>query len=456
MVCSLGSGLRIGVAAATLCMGGLWGAYTVAQTAAEQAFAQAIERLRAALPAETVLEHGAVSADPVSGRLTIADVAFGPRASPQERLRVPRLVIEGLQPRGAGIGQLSADAMTLDLVEGSQAYRALVVGSFSLSGLGLPAEGQPFDPAAITLDRLEMRGIELTPALPGDGPAGRIGRIAAGGIGGDRSDRLEVEGIDLRIPQGSFIGERFRIARIAGSNVLVLQTGLALRSGDTPPVPRGRSRFSVEGLSVHEGEALVLRMARLDTDGELENGNPDRPRGTLSIDGFESPQSRNPSIFVLRDAPIQASLRLAAEADIASGDMTLHQFRLELAAMGTFEMALRMSGLGPKFSAPTEGRLHGFTFRYTDAGLVARALAEGAKQSGMRAEELREQIVQMSPMLFSGPGAEPNLRALRAFLANPGSLTVTAAPATPVRMSELERLSPDGVTRLLNITVTSP
>jgi hypothetical protein len=229
-----------------------------------------------------------------------------------------------------------------------------------------------------------------------------------------------------------------------------------LRNGDTPPMPRGLSRLSIEGLSMHEGDRLALRMARLETEGELANGDPDRPRGTLSIDGFESPQSRNPSIFVLRDAPIQASLRLAAEADIASGDMTLHQFRLELAAMGTFEMALRMSGLGPKFSAPTEGRLHGFTFRYTDAGLVARALAEGAKQSGMRAEELREQIVQMSPMLFSGPGAEPNLRALRAFLASPGSLTVTAAPPSPVGVSELDRLSPDGVTRLLNITVTSP
>lgn len=456
MARSLRWGLRIGITAATLCVGGLWGAYTVAQTAAEQAFAQAIERLRAALPAETVLEHGAVSADPVSGRLTVADVAFGPRATPQERLRVPRLVIEGLQPRGGGVGQISAEAMTLDLVEGGSAYRALLVGSFSLSGLALPAEGQPFDPAAITLDGLELRGIELTPALPGDGPAGRIQRIAAGGIGGDRTDRLEVEGIDLRVPQGSFIGERVTIARIAGSNLLLLQTGLALRNGDTPPMARGLSRLSIEGLSMHEGDRLALRMARLETEGELANGDPDRPRGTLSIDGFEMPVSRSPSLFVLRDTPIQASLRVAADADIAAGDMTLRQFRLELAAMGTFELALRMSGLGPKFSAPTEGRLHGFIFRYTDAGLVARALAEGAKQAGMRAEELREQIVQMSPMLFSGPGAEPNLRALRAFLANPGSLTVTAAPATPVRMSEVERLSPDGVTRLLNITVTSP
>jgi hypothetical protein len=450
------AGLRAGAAAAALCAAGLWGAYTVAQTAAEQAFAQAVERLRAALPPEVVLEHGAVTADPVSGRITVADVAFGPRNDPQERLRAPLMVLEGLRPQGGGLGSLSADSLVLTVTERGAAHQLMTLGSLRVAGLTLPEAGQPFDPAAIMVDSAEAAGFVLTPANPAEDPSGRIGRIALAGIGGDRPDRLDIEGVDLRLPE-LMVGDRLALGRLSAENIRLLPLLLTLAAGDTPPLPQATARLSLEGLAVTQGEAPIFRLARFASETEAVGGNRDRLRGSLSAEGFDLAVPPEIGPFTLGYARIQAALAFGFEVDLAAGDVSLPQFRLALQEVGALEIAGRMTGLAG--DPMRDGRLHGFTLRYTDAGLVARALEEGAKQSGMRAEELRQQIGEMSPMLFSGPNAEPNVRALRGFLANPTSLTVTAAPPAPVALSDLEReggRTPDGAARLLNITVTSP
>jgi hypothetical protein len=450
------AGLRAGAAAAALCAAGLWGAYTVAQTAAEQAFTQAVERLRAALPPNLVLEHGAVTADPVSGRITVADVAFGPRDQPEERLRAPQVVVDGLRPLGGGVGSLSADSLVLTVAAGGAPHRLMTLASLRVTGLTLPDANQPFDPGAIRLDAADLAGFVLNPINPAEDPGGRIGRIALGGIGGDRPDRLDIEGVELSLPD-MMVGDRLVLGRLSAENLRLLPLLLTLAAGDVPMPPLERARLSLEGLAVTQGDAPIIRLGRLVTEGEAVGGDPNRRRGTLQADGLDLTVPPHFGPFTLGYSRIQAAFALAAEADLAAGDVNLSQFRLALQEVGTLEISGRMTGLAA--DPMRDGRLHGFRLRYTDAGLVARALAEGAKQSGMRAEELREQIVQMSPMLFSGPSAERNVRALRAFLANPTSLTVTAAPPAPVAIADLEReggRSPDGAARVLNITVTSP
>lgn len=453
---SIRAGLRAGAAAAVLCAAGLWGAYTFAQTAAEQAFGQAVERLRAALPPDVVLEHGAVTADPVSGRITVADVAFGPRNQPEERLRAPLLVLEGVRPQGGGLASLSADNLALSIVERGAPHTLMTIASVRLAGLTLPEAGQPFDLAGIRIDLAEVGGYALNPVDPAEEPGGRIARITLAGVGGDRPDRLDIEGVDMRLPALA-VGDRLTLGRVTAENVRLLPLLLTLAAGEAPPPPQATASLSLEGLAVTQGDAPIFRLGRFAAETAAIGGSPNRLRTTLQADGFDLTVPPELGPFTLGYARIQAALAVAVEADLGAGDVSLGQFRLALQEVGALELSGRMTGLGA--DAMREGRLHGFTLRYSDAGLVARALEEGAKQSGMRAEELREQIGQMSPMLFSGPNAGPNVQALRGFLARPTSLTVTAAPQAPVPFADLEReagRSPDGAARLLNITVTSP
>lgn len=450
------AGLRIGAAAAMVGLAGLWGAYTIAQTAAEQAFAQAVERLRAALPPDLALEHGAVTADPVSGRITVANVALGPRNDPTERLRAPLVVLDGLRPQGEGIGSLAADNLVLTVTERSTAHQIATIASVRVAGLTLPEAGQPFDPAAIRIDAAELAGFALNPVNPADDPGGRIGRLALAGIGGDRADRLDIEGMDMRFPELA-VGDRLMLGRFTAENLRLLPLLLTLAAGDVPPLPQTGARVSLDGLAVMQGNAPIFRLGRFSTETETVGGNPEHLRATLQAEGFDLTVPPEIGPFSLGYARIQAALAIGVEANLAAGDVTLGQFRLALQDVGALDLSGRMTGLGA--DPMRDGRLHGFILRYSDAGLVARALEEGAKQSGMRAEELREQIGQMSPMLFSGPSAGPNVQALRSFLARPTSLTVTAAPPAPVALPDLEReagRSPDGAARLLNITVTSP
>lgn len=455
----LGLRLKKGLAAAAVGAGALWGAYAVAQSAAEQAFAQAMARLRASLPPDLALEHGAVSADPVSGRITVADVAFGPRDTPQERLRAPRVVLEGVRPRGGGVDRLATEGLTLTVLANGRPQRVLEIGALRIGGLMLPAEGEPFDPAAIRLDAAEVSAIAITPANPASDPAGTIGRIALSGIGGDRPDGIAVEAVDLRLPDLGY-GNRLRLGRVTAENIRLVPLALTLAAGMPPQPPPGVSRFAMEGLALSEGDRPLVAVGRAASEGEAIGGNLNRVRGRMLIEGVEIAIPSELGPFSLGYTTLRAGLGLSMEAETTAGDWNLQEFRLALPDVGTLELALQMTGLGadPSVDAMRTGRLHGFLLRYTDAGLVGRALEEGAKQGGMRADELRRQIVEAAPMLFSGPGAEGNIAALRRFLERPGTIEVAARPAQPVRLSDLERegnAGPDHVMRMLNIGVTA-
>jgi hypothetical protein len=451
--------LKAGAAAVALCGVALWGAYTVAQTAAERAFAEAVERLRASLPLDVVLEHGAVTAEPVSGRITVADVAFGPRDEPQERLRAPRLVLEGIRPQGGGVGSLSADGLTLTVLDKGRPHRMLEIGALRIAGLVLPAQGERFDPAAVRLDALELSAVAIAAADPRRDPGGSLARIALSGIGGDRPDRIEIEGVELRLPELGY-GDRLRLGRASAENIRLVPLALALAAGAPPQPPPGLSRTVVEGLSLLEGDRPLVSVGRVASEGETLGGSASRLRGSLAIEALEIAIPPELGPFSLGYTSLRAGIGLSVEAETTAGDVNLREFRLALADVGALELALEMTGLGadPAVDAMRTGRLHGFTLRYTDAGLLGRALEEGAKQGGMRAEELRRQIAEAAPVLFSGPGAEGNVAALRRFLDRPGTLEVSARPAAPVRFSDLEReggAGPDRLMRLLNIGVTA-
>lgn len=452
-------GIGITATAVLLAAGLAAGAYAAAQSAAEQAFAEAMARLRALLPPETRLEHGAVAVEPLSGRILVADLLLGPRDSPEERLHVSRLVLQGLRPGGSGVGVLAADTITLTVMDAGRLHRVSAIGALRLEGLALPAEGEPFDPAALRLEALEIADWSFTPAQPDTDPSGRLGRLLLAAIGGDRPDRLALEALDLRVP-GLPAGDRLAIGRVEVENIRLLPLILALAAGQPPAPPPGGYRLVAQDMSLHEGGAVLGSIRRVTAEGDTEGSDPARLRGRLAIQGIEIPLPAGIGPFPWGDSHLRADIGLAVEARPASGDVDLQQLRLALAEAGTFDLALRLSGVTVEATADPlrHGRLHGFTFRYTDAGLLSRALEQGAKQGGLRAEDLRRQITEAASALFSGPAAAANAAALRRFLERPGTLEIAARPAAPVAFADLERegqAGPEGVLRLLNIGITA-
>jgi hypothetical protein len=441
------------------------GAYAVAQSAAESAVAEAIARLRAALGPDAVVEHGAVRVEPIAGRVRLASLSIMPEGPAGERFVVGDVVADNLRPGGTGFGRLSLHGTRI-LVGGEERGR---IGSVTLEGLTLPAEAR-FSLADIALDLLDV--LDVAWDLP-DGSALHLSYLGAGGIGGDRSDRLRIA--DLVMIGGRDIGfERIELGHLEIDGARLLPAVLAAIEGRAPPAPRGASQATIRDLLVRVDGLDVVRLGEATSNADDAEGRPGSQRSTLAIRDLViglPPEARD-----ALDGLEALRLEIGGQAvmDQDRGDYEIESFRLEAEGLGAIELAGRVTGapLPPIGDPLANGLLHGFTLAFEDAGLTARALAGAARLAGVTEAELRAQLRQtlgeLEAMLAALPppppgpepkgGAEPPLpnsklgpqagatpqggRPLPAFLDRPGRITITAQPAQPVPLSQLDGANP--------------
>jgi len=457
--------LAAGVFALGLLAGG---AYAVAQSAAETAVAEAIGRLRAALGPGAVVEHGAVRVEPIAGRIRLASLAIMPEGPNGERFLVADVVADNLRPGGAGFGRLSLHGTRI-LVGEEERGR---IGSVTIEGLALPAEAG-FAVADITLDSLDV--LDLAWDLP-DGSALHVSYLGAGGIGGDRSDRFQIS--DLVMVGSRDIGfERFELGQLEMDGVRLLPIVLATIEGRAPPVPRGASQMTVRNLLVQADGLDLVRLGELTSNAEDAEERPGTQRSMLAVRDLVIglPHEAREALDGLEAIRIELGGR--GLSDQERGDYEIESFRLEAEGLGAIEITGRVTGapVPPLGDPMANGRLHGLTITFEDAGLTARALAGAARLSGTTEAEMRAQLRQalgeLEAMLAAVPppapgpepkgGAEPPLpnsklgpqagapasggRTLREFLDRPGRITLTVQPAEPVRFADLaEALSVSG------------
>ncbi len=105
---------------------------------------------------------------------------------------------------------------------------------------------------------------------------------------------------------------------------------------------------------------------------------------------------------------------------------------------------------------------HSFKIRYDDASFTAKALDYAANQSGQPKEALAMQIKGMAPMLLMQlqdvDFATAASAAVSAFIDNPKSIEIKAAPATPLPFAVListGMATPAALIKQLGVTVTA-
>jgi len=100
--------------------------------------------------------------------------------------------------------------------------------------------------------------------------------------------------------------------------------------------------------------------------------------------------------------------------------------------------------------------IHNFRMSLDDDGFVDRAFNAYAAQSGQDPQQLRSQtagMMAMAPMMAAGAGIDPELAgeaatALSSFLTDPKTLTITLAPAEPLRIADfVEMEDPSALTK---------
>lgn len=101
------------------------------------------------------------------------------------------------------------------------------------------------------------------------------------------------------------------------------------------------------------------------------------------------------------------------------------------------------------------------SIRYDDATLVERLLAHLARQEGLDTPAYTEGLLEQLSLLLSNVRApafaDGIVGEVRRFLADPGSIEVSAAPASPLRLITVfsAAVNPAGLANMLGLTVTA-
>jgi hypothetical protein len=154
------------------------------------------------------------------------------------------------------------------------------------------------------------------------------------------------------------------------------------------------------------------------------------------------------------------NVNVAGAFDREGDTMTLETLTINTAEVGTVSIKARLSGMSPGRIAATrldaearaEARLDSLEIRFDNAGVVERALdMQAALFFGTRADAVA-QINAALPLVLHFVGNDAFqakfAAAVKTFLADPRSISLSAAPTEPVPFEKILEASRSGLTRL--------
>jgi hypothetical protein len=317
-------------------------------------------------------------------------------------------------------------------------------------------------------------------------------------------------GLTLKVGEVSFSGiteespSLYQVGKASFSNITMEAGG---QGGFTASIPQAGAegwfiRATGDNPTPVEQMFATSSFARKMSSGKISLTTAGQ---TISVDGAESSWNGDPATgagtFNMKVSNIAISEGLMAMMD--QGGMLKQlgytSLNLDLSSMGDMKVAgdkvsysfeLGIAGrdiasmrLGATFGeiplavyaallkAHTEGKepdynalmpqmqdilLNGATFRFEDASIVNKVMPMAAAMNGMDEKTFRASIgpmVQLTLVQFQNEAfAKQAMEAVTAFFAEPKSLTITASPATALKVSELSAMDPnkpgEAITRL--------
>ncbi len=241
----------------------------------------------------------------------------------------------------------------------------------------------------------------------------------------------------------------------------------------------GRDTVSLVNLSAEitppeEGGELAFRGGAEHFSVDLSAADNPQQQEVLSRLGYEQ---------------MAGSMAFAGSWNASDGRLTLSQYDFIVDEAGTLSITFDISGYTPAFikalretsdqmaassSADTSAQgmamlglmqqisLYGMEISFADASLTERVLEFAAQDQGVSATDVANQTKAVLPLLLAQINAPQFAQmasdALSAFLDDPQSLTIRAAPAEPVPFALLlatGMMSPDALAQQLGLTVTA-
>ena len=249
----------------------------------------------------------------------------------------------------------------------------------------------------------------------------------------------------------------------------------------------GAATLEAEGREVFSLANLSVEVTPPEGDGELAfTGGAERFSADLSA--AEDPKQTE-VLSRLGYEQVSGSMAFAGSWAAGDGRLKLSQYDFVVDDAGTLGITFDISGYTPAFikslretsermaasSEEEQSRqglamlglmqqlnLHGIEISFDDASLTTKVLEFAAEDQGISAADVANQTKAVLPFMMAQINA-PQLSqmvtaALSQFLDDPQSLTIRAAPASPVPFAMLlaaGMASPDALVQQLNLSVTA-
>jgi len=254
--------------------------------------------------------------------------------------------------------------------------------------------------------------------------------------------------------------------------------------------------FSTGKITVQNDSKEVFSMARLSL--EVDRADDDSSVG-MQMDGSDiaidlsqisDPKARQ-ALRELGYTNLTGDLKLDGIWDVDAGTFDLREYALSLDDVGRLAMSLEVSGYTLEFikamqqaqaaalanpdpeaakqarGAAMMGMLQQLSFnsgsiQFEDDSVTDKALAYVGKQQGVTADQMRQSVKFLLPLMLGQLGI-PALQqqisaAASVYLDNPGSFTITAKPASPVAVPVIMGAGmgdPRSLIDLLNIQISA-
>lgn len=199
--------------------------------------------------------------------------------------------------------------------------------------------------------------------------------------------------------------------------------------------------------------------------------NTARRRASPPADGANAPQGED-VLAELGYTKLDFSLSAASTWNDQTGEANLNNFVFSGKDMGALKANFTMGGVTPDVYATFKNHpgenlppevLKKLTLikgqlTFDDSSLTRRVLAMLAKQAGQPTDQYVRQLVTLVPvgaMMLPDPALQMKFaKVAQAFLANPGSVTVSVAPAKPASLADLNHMmetAPQDLPHALNV-----
>lgn len=336
------------------------------------------------------------------------------------------------------------------------AYGAFGVGHYSFDNIAVTSPDFSGKLASFAVDGVDSSGLKRF-AIEGG--------TVEGSNGTGNLDLVELR--DLAFPPREAVLERVRNA----------MAGLSFGPADLASLPK-LGGFTIKGFRAVPAPARGAPPIALDlADLSLtEYVGPVPRKVTFAMRGLELPlafvqhQMAQMILAGLGVNPVKADASLSLSYVEEDQSFALDE-SVSIEKVGEVTAEAALTGIPPEFfQNPLQGQyamesaaLQGFSFDFTDGGIVSFVVGMMSEQAGVSAAEFAEGIASQIAMMVAIKTGDQQLaqelaETLRAFLDDPKSLFVRAAPESPVEISEIMKAAqqaPKTIPDILNLSITA-